>query len=145
MNVLFLIMFWMTTLAPGRDHQLMATIIADEILSVRPLVVDDDSREKTAARVIALTFRESSFRNDAKSKTDDHCIAQIHGRPDLAKDLRKCVRTAIAMLRESIAACGPNNELGVYATGSCVSARGKRISRDRMELTRHLLGIGAAQ
>ncbi len=141
MIVLFTILAWMNLLAPGRQHGEMATAIARTVLDERPLFANDADRLKTAALVVSLTFRESSFRNDAKSATNDYCAAQIHARPELAHDLDKCLRVAMAMLRESIAACGAGNELGVYATGNCTSERGKRITGDRLHLAHKLAKV----
>ena len=130
----------MGTLAPGRSHIESATAIARVVLAERPLFRDDDSRIRTAALITAMAFRESSFRNDAKSKTNDHCMLQVHARPDLADDLEKCVRTAISMLRESFAAC-PDYPIAFYASGpgACSNVRAQRISRDRLALARSLV------
>lgn len=129
----------MTTLAPGPDHTELSEAIAVEVAAEAPLFEEDEERVKTALLVVAVTFRESSFRMNAVSATNDHCAAQIHGRPDLARDARACIRVAIGMLRRSIAMCGIRNALGVYATGTCRSARGKRISRDRMAIAKRLV------
>lgn len=139
MMLFFAVAMWMSSLAPGRDHRVNATAITAAVLAERPFFADDEEHFKTAALVVSVTFRESSFRNDVVSSTNDHCLAQIHGRPDLALDVGACLRVAMAMLRSSISTCGSGNALGIYATGSCSSPRGQRISRDRMGLAKRLL------
>src|SRR5262249_30203765 len=71
--------------------------------------------EEFGALLVAVAFRESSFRNDVSSKTGDHCVMQVHGRPDLKNDVRACVRVRARMLRESVRICGLPNILGLYA------------------------------
>ncbi len=139
MLVVLSILAWMSSLAPGRDHAANATAIASVILAERPLFADDEDRRKTAAFVVAIAFRESSFHNDAKSKTNDHCLLQVNGRPDLAEDPAKCVRVAMSMLRESFRMC-PEHPLSFYAEGprGCTSERAKRISNDRLALAKRL-------
>ncbi len=140
MMLIFAVMAWMATLAPGRDHAANATAIASVVLAERPLFRDDPDRLRTAALVVAVAFRESSFRNEAKSKTGDACLLQVHGRPDLVDDPAKCVRVAMGMLRESMLAC-PEHPLATYAEGpaGCASPRAQRISRDRMALSARLV------
>lgn len=136
------ILAWMTLLAPGRDHSANAQAISSAVEDERPLFADDDLRTKTAALVVSMAFRESSFRNDVKSKTNDHCLMQVHGRPELADDAEKCVRVAIGMIRESMRMC-PEAPLAFYASGpgSCSNLRAQRISRDRMSIARKLLTV----
>lgn len=134
-----LIAFAMSALAPNRDHVIAAEALERAVSNVEPLFAHDASRLKTAALVVSVAFRESSFRNDARSDTGDSCLMQIHGRPELADDIDACLSTAIEMLRSSMATCGADNVLGAYATGSCRSERGRRISRDRMALARRIL------
>jgi hypothetical protein len=129
----------MLQLAPGRDHTETATVIARVVLAERPLFAYDEARRKTAALVVAVAFRESSFRNDVVSETRDYCLVQIHGRPDLAQDVDACVRVGITMLRESMRMC-PVHPIAFYASGpgGCTNARAQRISRDRVTLARRL-------
>ncbi len=140
MTVFFFVLGAMLTLAPGRDHTTNATAIASVVLAERPLFRDDPDRLRTAALVVAVAFRESSFNNGAKSKSGDHCLLQVHGRPDLVDDPAKCVRVAMGMLRESMRAC-PEHPLATYAEGpaGCASPRAQRISRDRMQLAARLV------
>lgn len=130
----------MTQLAPGRDHRELAETIARVVEGERPLFQKDEDRRRTAALVVAVAFRESSFRNDVTSKTDDHCAMQINHRPDLAKLPEECIRTGLSMLRESMRVC-PSVPLGWYAEGprGCTSPRARRISDDRMQIATWLV------
>lgn len=130
----------MLSLAPGRDHRELGGAIAASLEEGPPLFRDDEDRHRSAALLVAVAFRESSFRNDARSKTDDHCAFQIHGRPELSRDAGACARVAVAMLRESLRAC-PAFPLAFYAEGpgACSSARAQRISRDRMAIAARLV------
>lgn len=130
----------MASLAPGRDHVELAEAIARVVESERPLFAGDEDRRRTAALVVAISFRESSFRNDAVSKTHDYCHLQINRRPDLADDPEACTRVGLSMLRESMRAC-PTFPLAWYASGprACSNARAQRISRDRMALAARLV------
>lgn len=138
MMILFFVLAAMGLLAPGRDHLTNATAITTVVLDERPLFQADESRLRTAALVVAIAFRESSFRNDARSATDDGCMMQLHGRHGLAAE--ECVRIAMTLLRASMAAC-PGYPLAVYAEGprGCSSGRAQRISRDRMAIAARLV------
>jgi hypothetical protein len=137
--LLALVMAWMSMLIPGRDHTEAATAIAEGVSLEAPLFKDDSSKIKTAALVTAISFRESSFQNKAKSKTNDHCLMQVNNRPDLADDATKCVRVAISMLRESMRMC-PEHPIAFYASGpgACTNLRAQKISRDRMRIAKRL-------
>ena len=130
----------MLLLAPGRDHHVLADAIDRVVAAEAPLFRDDADKRKTSALLVAVAFRESSFRNDISSKTDDHCAFQVHERPDLKKNAEDCTRVAIAMLRESFKKC-PEFPIAWYAAGpkGCADARAQRISSDRMTLARWLL------
>lgn len=139
MLLLFTVLAWMTSLAPGRDHMANAVAITTAIMEVPPLFKGDEDKTRTAALSVAIAFRESSFRNDVASPTNDHCLFQINRRPDLAKDPAACARVAIVMLRESMRMC-PDHPIAFYAAGpgACSNERAKRISNDRMHLSRSL-------
>jgi hypothetical protein len=139
-KVLFLVLAWMSSLAPGRDHVEAASTIAGVVLDEAPIFRDDADRLKTAALVVAIAYRESAFRNDARSTTNDHCMMQVNRRPDLADDPAACVRVGLAMLRESMRMC-PAHPIAFYASGprGCDNARAQRISRDRMAIAARLL------
>jgi hypothetical protein len=138
-SVLPFVLAAMTQLAPGRDHTVLANAIARVVDSEQALFRDDEDRRRTASLVVAVAYRESSFRNDAKSATNDHCALQINKRPDLAEDPERCVRTGLAMLRESMRIC-PAHPLAFYAAGpiGCGNPRAQRISRDRMAIAGYL-------
>jgi hypothetical protein len=140
MTVLPFVLASMALLAPGRDHSVNAASIAAVVDAERPLFKGDDDRRRTAALVVAIAFRESTFYNAAKSKTADHCMMQVNRRPDLAEDPTKCVRVALSMLRESVRMC-PAFPVAFYASGpgACENARAQRISRDRMALAARLV------
>lgn len=137
MTVVEFVIAGMLLLAPTRDHRTNAIAIAQAIDTELPLFKDDASKLKTSALIVAIAFRESSFRNDVASRTHDHCMMQINRRPDLAEDPVACVRVGIAMLRESMRIC-PAHPLAFYAEGprGCDSPRAQRISRDRMSVAR---------
>ena len=142
MTLLFFILAAMTSLAPGRQHVENATAIASVVLDEPPLFKGDADRVRTAALVVAIAFRESSFRNDVTSRTADSCMMQVNRRPDLAEDPAKCVRVAMTMLRESMRMC-PMYPIAFYASGpgACENERARRISNDRMALARRLAQV----
>jgi len=139
MALLFFVLAAMNSLVPGKDHSANATAIASVLLSEPSLFRDDESRMKTAALVVAIAFRESAFKNDARSSTNDHCMMQVNRRPELADDPEACIRVGLAMLRESMRIC-PAHPLAFYASGpgGCDNARAQRISRDRMAIAKRL-------
>lgn len=140
MLVLFFILGAMRLLAPGADHLIVAREIAAVVLDEAPLFKDDADHLKTAALVVAVAFRESSFRTNVRSAQDDHCLMQIHGRTDVDASVETCIRVGIWMLRDSMRAC-PEHPIAVYASGpsGCTNARAQRISRDRMALAARLV------
>lgn len=129
----------MAYLAPGRDHRELGAAIAEVVDAERPLFERDADRLKTASLVVAIAFRESTFRQDVTSKTDDWCALQVHRRPELALDARECIRVGLTMLRESMRVC-PAHPVAFYSSGpiGCTDARAQRISRDRMWLASKL-------
>lgn len=139
MAVLFFILACMNSLAPGRDHMANAVAITTAVLEAPALFKGDDDRMRTAALSVAIAFRESSFRNDVSSTTNDHCLFQINRRPDLASDPQACARVALVMLRESMRMC-PDHPIAFYASGpgACSNERAKRISNDRMFIAKRL-------
>ncbi len=142
MSILFFVLASMSSLAPGRDHMANALAISTVVLEEPPLFRGDDDRRRTAALVVAIAFRESSFRNDVKSATNDSCMMQINRRPDLAEDPAACVRVAMTMLRESFRMC-PEHPIAFYASGpgACSNVRAQRISRDRMAIAKRLAAV----
>jgi hypothetical protein len=141
-SLLFAILAWMTSLVPGSDHTPTATSIARVILEEPPLFKGDESRVKTAAYMVSVAFRESALNNGA---VGDHgharCMFQLWNTPGrVLTDPELCTRIAMQRIRESMKACGPGNELGVYLVGpkGCESELAKRRSRDRMLIANRL-------
>jgi hypothetical protein len=123
----------MTFLQPGIDHTKLARATAQVIDEEPALFLDDEDKLHTASLVVAIMFRESSFRHGVVSPTNDHCEMQVHERPDLDDDRVKCVRTGMRALRASFKAC-PGAPLAQYVGGGCTNKRARRISDDRIHL-----------
>lgn len=140
MTLLPFVLAAMSALAPGRDHTSLAEAIARAVEADAPLFAGDADRRKTAALIVAISFRESTFRNDVVSKTRDFCHLQINRRPELADDAEACTRVGLAMLRTSMRVC-PTFPIAFYASGpgACSNARAQRISRDRMAIAARLV------
>lgn len=141
---------------PDHDHAVMAQAIAHVAEDERPLFTEDESREKTIALLTAVAWREGSLREtvrgDCGEKTKEgkciahprsFCTMQIHassgGNESLNDDPEKCIRTGLAMLRQSMKAC-PAHPIAFYAGGpnGCTNERAQRISRDRMALAAYV-------
>lgn len=144
----------MALLAPGRDHADLAGAIARVVDGERPLFEGDADRHRTAALVVALTYRESTLDNSViGDKGQSYCAGQIHlpgnaktvegwTGTELREDASKCITVVVRMLRESIGACRSlpvDERMSVYARGSCTSEQGRRLSRDRFALARRTL------
>ena len=140
----------MASLAPERNHDTLGRAIADRVDAESPMFGADPDKRKTASWLVAISFRESSFKNDITSKTADHCAFQIHLSPgakttegwsaaDLRDDAGKCVAVAFRMLRTSLRLCEAH-PLAWYAEGprGCASPRAQRLSADRMWLAKKL-------
>ncbi|GAC1545038.1 MAG: hypothetical protein NVS3B10_09190 [Polyangiales bacterium] len=143
-------------LAPARQHDELASAIADRVEVEPPLFKGDDDRHRTAALLVAIAFRESSLRAAAVGdhvggKPTSFCAFQVHlpwgaktadgwTGQDLLEDPDKCVAAAMRMLRMSMQMC-PSHPLAWYAAGptGCGSPRAQRISRDRMAIAQRLL------
>ena len=145
-----------TLLAPTRQHDELATAIANRVEAEAPLFQGDEDRHRTAALLVAIAFRESSLRAAAVGdhvggKPTSFCAFQVNlpwGRKtpdgwtgqDLLDDPEKCVAAAMRMLRISLKVC-PSSPIAWYAAGpaGCQSPRAQRISRDRMAIAARLL------
>lgn len=145
MTILFFVLAAMTSLAPGRDHTVLATAIAARVLDEPPLFQADVSKLRTAAYLVAVAFRESSLTLDiAGDHGRSFCAFQIHdssgGTAALRSDADACVAKAFGMLRTSMHEC-PSSPLAWYAEGprGCSSARAQRLSRDRLALAARLV------
>lgn len=138
-----LVLAMMLALVPGRDHARLGGAIAEVVEAEPPLFQDDADRRKTAALLVAVAFRESSFRADAIGDNGRaRCAFQLWGAPaEVMTDPQLCTRIAMARLRESMRACGAANPLGVYAAGpaGCTSEKAARISRDRMWIAKRIV------
>lgn len=128
----------MHLLQPGRNHDRLAQATANVLESEPPLYLQDETRTRTAALVVAIEFRESSFRIGVISLTDDHCAMQLHARPDVDDDPEKCVREGMRMLRHSFSSC-PGAPLAEYVGGGCLNKRARAISDDRIRLAADLI------
>jgi hypothetical protein len=144
MSVLSFVLAAMTTLAPGRDHADLGGAIARIVDAERPLFERDVDHRRTAALIVAVAFRESTF--DAEAVGDhgnSFCALQIHrssgGTPALLTNRDACVREGLRMLRLSLKIC-PAHPVAWYASGplGCENARAQRISRDRMAIAARL-------
>jgi hypothetical protein len=143
-------------LAPARQHEELATAIANRVDAEAPLFKNDEDRHRTAALLVAIAFRESSLRASAVGdhvggKPTSFCAFQVHlpwgartadgwTGADLLEDPEKCVAAAMRMLRVSLQVC-PSFPIAWYAAGpaGCESPRAQRISRDRMAIAQRLL------
>lgn len=133
----------MAFLQPHANHDALARATTSAIEAEPALWADDESKMRTASLVVAVEFRESSFRNEVISKTNDACAMQINGKPELAKDAVACVRTGIRMLRDALSKCS-GIQLYVGAPKGCRDERATRISNDRLALAGKLLAsVGA--
>jgi hypothetical protein len=146
--VIALVLAFMLSLAPGREHSDLGGAIARAVESEPAIFKDDASKTKTAAIMVAVAFRESSLTLGALG---DHgqsfCAFQIHrtsgGGPALLTDADACVRKGLAMLRESARVC-PKAPVAWYAVGgagACTNARAIRISNDRMAVAKRLAKV----
>lgn len=141
-SLYFFALMAMNVMAPNRDHEPLARALATVAETEEPLFRNDESRIKTISLLLSVSFRESSFRNDA---VGDHgrsvCAFQIHGgSPALLDDPEACTRTAFAMLRESIRV-DREHPVSWYARGGRYqSAEARRLSADRMALARRIAG-----
>lgn len=146
----------MTSLAPARDHTILATALVARIEAEPPLFAGDDDRVRTAALATAILFREGSLGlnvegDKVRGVVTSWCSAQINlspgaktregwTGPELRDDPDKCVAVEMRLLHSSVLAC-PAAPVSEYAVGprACTSRRGIRISNDRMWLARKLI------
>lgn len=139
------VMTAMASLAPGGDHFVLASAIADEVEAAAPLFADDADRRRTAALVVAVAYRESTFRADAVGdRGRSVCAMQIYGgEAELLEDPARCVRRGLEMLRASVR-IDRENPVAFYARGPrYTSDHARRISRDRMALARRAHDVAA--
>ena len=147
---------------PDHTHPTMTDAIVHVVEDERPLFVDDSSRERTIALIVAVAWREGSLgervQGDCVEKTKEgRCIAhprsfctmQVHassgGNETLNEDPAKCIRVGMALLRDSMRSCA-EHPIAYYASGpgGCTNDRAQRISRDRMALASRLRAAAIA-
>lgn len=91
----------------------------------------------TAALMVVFAFRESSYRADVKGDGGASCGAWQTPCARTPKDVRGQAVLALAIMHASMAAC-PDYPLAVYASGSCTSQAGRRISTARIAEAKRL-------
>ena len=132
----------MLFLAPGRDHAALASAIDRVVDEDGAVFGGPDGALRTRALVVAIAFRESSFRLDAVGDAGRSvCAMQVWGGSRaLLVDAEACVREGLRRLRVSVASC-PRHPVGIFAAGpgGCASPRAQRISFDRMHIAKTLL------
>lgn len=137
-----LVLALVLALDPHAEHLRFAEAVATVLEEEPALFRDDPTKAKTAALVVAIAFRESTFQLDAVGdKGRSVCAMQVYGgRSELLADPEACVRAGVQILRESMRACR-EHPVAIYAAGpgGCSSIKAQRISRDRMWLARTTL------
>lgn len=156
MNLLPFTLAAMLVLVPKADEKRLEPLgsaIASAVESLdAPLFKGDETREKSAAFLVAIAYRESAFQLGALGdKGESFCAFQIHlpnGQKtregwtgaELRESPEKCVAVAIRILRDSMRWC-PAHPLAIYAAGpgGCTSEKAQRISRDRMSIAQRIV------
>ncbi len=145
MSVLTFVLRAMALLDPTHEYPELGSAIADVVDTERPLFARDDDKTRTAAWMVAIAYRESTFDNGAVGDNGSSaCAFQINvgrGRTlegwsseDLRADPARCVSVAYRMLRQSVR-IDPAFPLAFYARGPGYrSEKAKRLSRDRLAL-----------
>jgi hypothetical protein len=93
----------------------------------------------TAALMVVFAFRESSYRADVKGDGGASGGAWQTPCARTPRDVRGQAVLALAIMRASMLAC-PEFPLAVYASGSCASQAGRRISTARIAEAKRLEG-----
>lgn len=141
--MILLILALCQVLAPNVNAWDYATGTAFAIENAPPLYDRDEYKHKTAAIMVAVGYRESTFKTDAIGDNGNAlCSYQLwNTERDVLTDSRKCATIALERLRESMRICGSRNPLGIYASGprGCESQKAKRISEDRTNLAKFAL------
>lgn len=93
----------------------------------------------TAALLLVIAFRESSYRADVRGDSGKSCgLYQTPCARTTLRDPAQQTRLALQILRQSFTAC-PDFPLAVYASGSCANPAGRRISTERLADVRSLV------
>lgn len=122
----------------------------DDREAIARAIASTDATDVEARWLVAIAWRESSFRAAAVGDAGaSFCWAQIHmgatrtregwTGADLAADPARCALVALRVLRSSLASCAAlpeDDRIAAYASGSCRSPRGRRVSRDRAAVAR---------
>ena len=126
-----------------QDVEPIARAIAGVVESQPPLFHGKGGKDRTAALLVAIAWRESAFRLGA---IGDHgaskCAMQIMGgSDDLLTNAAECVGQAYAQLAWSVRYC-PDSPVAGYAggPGACLREKPRKISADRMQLAKWVLG-----
>lgn len=140
------LILWLTTASAevkdshgfaGRPHPSIVAAIATE--SIADPVLGDPQR--TAALLLVIAFRESSYRADVVGDGGRSCgLYQSSCASTKLRDPVGQTRIALANVRRSIAAC-PDAILAVYASGSCGNVAGRRISVSRVAESQRIIAL----
>lgn len=132
----------MLLLAPGRDHHELADAIERVTAEDGPVFAGPSGMQRTRALVVAVAYRESTFRLSAVGDGGHSvCAMQVWGGSrELLTDADACVREGLRRLRASVSQC-PSHPVALYAAGpgGCSSSKAQRISFDRMHIAKTLL------
>jgi len=134
-------MRFLAPLRPVSALQPQADALESVIRDEGPIFAGQDGDLRTAATMVAIGYRESTFTLSARGDLDgvSVCTYQIMGgSKSLLADAAACTRAAYALLRASVRAC-PGKPVSAYAAGRCGTAQGDRISDDRMRLANILM------
>lgn len=153
MDLLSFVIAAAAALVPNVDHDAVDRAIAQVVTDQPAIFTDDTDRRKTAALMIAVAFRESTFRLDAiGDQGRSHCAFQINlpgssktaegwSGAELRTDAFRCVTVGLRMLRESVR-IDPVFPVAFYARGPrWRTEEARRISRDRMAIAKRLSSL----
>ena len=118
----------------GHPSQAVVDAIASEA-TADPVAGD---QMHTAALLLVIAFRESSYRVNVQGDGGHSCGLYQTPCPRTPHDAPGQTRLALAILRQSFTAC-PDAPLAPYASGSCSSSAGRRISAQRIAQAKALL------
>lgn len=121
----------------GRPSPTVVQAIASESLA-DPVLGD---AQHTAALLLVIAFRESSYRADVIGDGGRSCgLFQSACSSTKLRDPVGQTRIAIGNIRRSITAC-PDAILAVYASGTCGNVAGRRISVSRVAEMNRLVAL----
>lgn len=121
----------------GRPHPSVVAAIASESLA-DPVLGD---AQHTAALLLVIAFRESSYRADVVGDGGRSCgLFQSACASTKLRDPVGQTKIAIGNIRRSITAC-PDAILAPYASGTCGNVAGRRISASRVAEMQRLVAL----